>query len=44
MAKTDFLTLNDLSPPALFKVLERAHVLKAHSKRGSSAKPLNNMF
>ena len=29
MAKTDFLTLNDLSPPALFKVLERAHVLKS---------------
>ena len=28
MAKTDFLTLNSLSPPALFKVLERAHVLK----------------
>ena len=28
MAKTNFLTLNDLSPPALFKVLERAHALK----------------
>ena len=28
MAKTDFLTLNDLSRPALFKVLERAHALK----------------
>ena len=28
MAKTDFLTLNSLSPPALFKVLERAHALK----------------
>ena len=28
MAKTDFLTLNDLSQPALFKVLERAHALK----------------
>ena len=28
MAKTNFLTLNDLSPPVLFKVLERAHALK----------------
>ena len=28
MAKTDFLTLNDLSQSALFKVLERAHALK----------------
>jgi ornithine carbamoyltransferase len=28
MAKTDFLTLDDLSPQALFKVLERAHALK----------------
>ena len=28
MAKTNFLTLNDLSSPALFKVLERAHALK----------------
>ena len=28
MAKLDFLSLNDLSPPALFKVLERAHALK----------------
>ena len=28
MAKTNFLTLDDLSPPALFKVLERAHALK----------------
>ena len=28
MAKTNFLTLDDLSSPALFKVLERAHALK----------------
>ncbi|MEK9669960.1 MAG: ornithine carbamoyltransferase, partial [Gammaproteobacteria bacterium] len=28
MAKTDFLTLNDLSQSALFKVLERARALK----------------
>lgn len=28
MAKTNFLTLDDLSPPALFKVLDRAHALK----------------
>ena len=28
MAKTQFLTLNDLSAPVLFKVLERAHALK----------------
>ena len=31
MAKTDFLTLNDLSQSALFKVLERAHAQKGLS-------------
>ena len=39
MAKTDFLTLNDLSPPALFKVLERARVLKSASSGGVRPNP-----
>ena len=40
MAKTDFLTLNDLSPPALFKVLERARVLKSAFQAGEFGQTL----